>query len=98
MRRGALIQLGGVGVDPTQLHRRVPGLEEGFPRLGRPVVDVLEVQPGVGRDEQVLATSAVPEGGQAAVAGAMPWEYVVIDGPMVDHDRLDVAPAEYQVR
>src|SRR5262245_36629839 len=39
----------------------------------------------------------MPEGGQAAVAGAVPPEDAVIDGPLVDHDRLDLAPAEHHV-
>ena len=46
VRRGPLIQLGCVVVDPAQLHRRVPWLEEDLPGLGRPVVNVLEVQTG----------------------------------------------------
>ena len=97
VRRGLLIQLGGVVVDPAQLHRRVPGLEEDLPGLRRPVVDVLEVQPGVGRHEQVLATPRMPEGGQAAVPGAMPGQDAVVDGPVVHDDRLDLAPAEHDV-
>ena len=46
MRRGPLIQLGSVGVDPGSSIGAF-GLEEDLPGLGRPVVDVLEVQPGV---------------------------------------------------
>ena len=82
MRRGPLVQLGRVIVVPAQFHRRVSRLEEDFPGLGRPVVDLLEVRPGRGRDEQVLATSAVPERGQGAVTGAMPAEDAVVDGPV----------------
>ena len=56
------------------------------------VVDVLEVQPRVGGHEEVLLPLGVFQRGDAAVAGAMPGQHVVVHGPVVDHHGLHVGP------
>ncbi len=69
MLRRELIEFGRVVIDMTQFHGRLSWLEDDFPGLGRSVVNVLEFQPGVGWNEQVLKS---PGSGVGASTLPMP--------------------------
>jgi hypothetical protein len=91
---GFLIELDGVGVDEAQLHGEVTRLEENCAGMSGAIVDVFEIQAGVGGDEEVGGVLSVSEGGDAAVAGAMAFEDGIVDWAVVGDDGLDVSPLE----
>jgi hypothetical protein len=92
-RRGRLVQFGGGRGQLAELHRRVARLEEDLAQAGGvllvAVEDVLEVETGDGRHEQVARLGAMHQAPDAVVAGAM-----VAGGGVVADDGGDVADAE----
>jgi len=86
-----------VGVDDAQLHGEVAGLEDDRPWMSGSIVDVLEIQAGVGGDEEVGLILLMGEGGDAAVASAVAFEDVVIDSVVVSDDGFDGSAFEDHV-
>ena len=79
------------------LHRRVPWLEEDVSRLRGAVVDVLEIEAGDPRLEQIPALLAMSQGSHAAVALAMSGQHLVVHSLVVHEHGPDAASLQHNI-
>src|SRR2546422_6089478 len=93
--RRLLIELDSVRIDDAQLHGEVAWFEDDRPGVSGAVVDVLEVQAGIGGDKEVDFVFFMSERGDAAVASAVAFEDFVIDGLIVYDNCFDSGALGY---
>jgi len=61
VRRWRLVEFGRIFINTPYLHRGLPGLEEDISGLDGTIVNMLEVKPGVKRNENIPVLYAVSE-------------------------------------
>jgi hypothetical protein len=92
-----LIQLDRVLVDDAQLHGRAARLVAFAVDRGRAVVNVLEIQPCIRGNEEILLAARVFERRDAVIPLAMFGQFGDVDGGIVDDDRRHASARKHHM-
>jgi hypothetical protein len=92
------MEFGRVFVRLSDLHRRPSRLKEHIPCLDGAIVDVLVIETGIQRHEQVPVLALTSQRGHAAIPFAVVGQHLVLHGLVVHNHRADAGPLQHDVR